>query len=188
MKVTILGDSIRGIGYGQLVPKLLGDAYTVFQPTENCKFAKFTYRRLYDWQEAMEGTDIVHWNNGLWDTCTNRPDPEPVSSPEEYLASILRIAKYLKSKYKVVIFATTTPVRPENPDNDNQRIQEYNSLVVPELKKLGVIINDLNATLIKDIPRFIRDDDLIHLTPEGAEVCAMQVAEAIREAAYSLRG
>ena len=67
MKITLLGDSIRRSGYGQLVPQLLGNDFQVYQPEENCKFAKYTLRGLFDWQKDMEGSKIVHWNNGLWD-------------------------------------------------------------------------------------------------------------------------
>lgn len=35
IKVTLLGDSIRMIGYGQVVPTLLGEDFDVFQPTDN---------------------------------------------------------------------------------------------------------------------------------------------------------
>ena len=112
IKVALLGDSIRLIGYGRVVPEMLGEEYEVFQPAENCRFAKYTLRGLFDWENELKGCDIVHWNNGLWDTVKNRPDSEPFSSPEEYLATMLRIAKHLKENHKIVIFATTTPVRP----------------------------------------------------------------------------
>ena len=181
-KVALLGDSIRLVGYGTVVPKMLGEEYEVFQPADNCRFAKYTLRGLFDWENELKGCDIVHWNNGLWDTVRNRPDSEPFSSPEEYLETILRIAKYLKANHRVVIFATTTPVRPENPNNDNDRIAEYNALVVPELEKLGVIINDLNAVVSKDITGNIREDDLIHLTEKGIEACAKQVVSFIKQA------
>ncbi len=181
IKVALLGDSIRLVGYGTVVPKLLGEEYEVFQPAENCRFAKYTLRGLFDWQDELKGCDIVHWNNGLWDTVKNRPDNVPFSSPEEYLETMLRIAKHLKANHKVVIFATTTPVRPENPNNDNDRIAKYNALVVPELEKLGVIINDLNGLVSKDIKGYIREDDLIHLTDKGIEDCGKQVADLIRK-------
>ena len=40
-KVTLLGDSIRYIGYGLKVPELLKDEFEVYQPNENCRFALF---------------------------------------------------------------------------------------------------------------------------------------------------
>ena len=49
-KVILLGDSIRRIGYGTKVPELLGENYTVWQPEENCRFAYYTLRMLFDKQ------------------------------------------------------------------------------------------------------------------------------------------
>ena len=65
-KVTLLGDSIRMIGYGPKVPQMLGDEYEVFQPDDNCRFVKYTLRGLFDWQDIIKGADVIHWNNGLW--------------------------------------------------------------------------------------------------------------------------
>ena len=69
MKITLLGDSIRLIGYGLKVPQLLGTDFEVYQPTENCRFAKHTFRGMADWKNDMAGSRIVHWNNGIWDAC-----------------------------------------------------------------------------------------------------------------------
>ncbi|MBR5485183.1 MAG: hypothetical protein IKV41_01570, partial [Oscillospiraceae bacterium] len=66
MKVTLLGDSIRQ-QYGPKVAELLGDEFEIWAPEENCRFAKYTLRGLFDWASNIEGSQIVHWNNGLWD-------------------------------------------------------------------------------------------------------------------------
>ena len=96
-KVTLLGDSIRQIGYGTKVPELLGEEYEVFQPEDNCRYVKYTLRMLFDFKAQIEGSDIIHWNNGLWDTCTNLyDDGKPFSNEEEYVENMLRVAKELK--------------------------------------------------------------------------------------------
>ena len=109
MKVSLLGDSIRQIGYGPLVPQLLGEEFEVFQPEDNCRFVKYTLRGMFDWKEQMEGSSIVHWNNGLWDVCNLFGDGS-FSSKEEYRDNLLRVARILTERYDKVIFATTTPV------------------------------------------------------------------------------
>ena len=43
-----------------------------------------------------------------------------------------------------------------------------------------MICGSHGITVAADIPRYIREDDLIHLTDEAIEVCARQVADAIR--------
>ena len=184
VKVTLLGDSIRAMGYGKIVPKLLGSDFEVFQPSDNCRFAKYTLRGLFDWSKQMEGTNIVHWNNGLWDICNLFGDG-PFSSEEEYITNILRIADILTKKYDKVIFATTTPTRPENPYDKNSVIERYNQIIVPKLCEKGVIINDLHSIVATDVYRYI-SEDTIHLSNDGIKLCAEQVAKIIKETANSL--
>ena len=185
IKVTLLGDSIRMIGYGQVVPALLGEDFDVFQPKDNCRFAKYTLRGLFDWENQMSGTKIVHWNNGLWDICNLFGDGL-FTSESEYIENMLRIADLLIAKYDKVIFATTTPVTAQNPYNKNADIEKYNALIVPLLKEKGVIINDLYQLVSSNIDQYVRKDDNIHLTDEGIKVCAEQVADIIKKVARTL--
>ena len=179
-KVTLLGDSIRQIGYGTKVPELLGEEYEVFQPEDNCRFVKYTLRMLFDFKAQIEGSDIIHWNNGLWDTCTNLyDDGKPFSNEEEYVENMLRVAKELKKLGKRVIFATTTPVHHEFHFNDNSLIQRYNALVVPKLRELGIEINDLHSLVMQDLYKYIGADQ-IHLSEEGIDICTKQVVKAIK--------
>ena len=185
MKVTLLGDSIRLLGYGTLVPEMLGNAYEVFQPDDNCRFAKYTLRGLFDWQEDMKGSRIIHWNNGLWDVANLFGDGT-FSSTEEYIDNMLRIAGILTSNYEKVIFATTTPVAKKHEHNKNEDIITFNKLLVPRLQEMGIIINDLHSIVYPNINTYIRKDDCIHLTEEGIKVCAEQVAKVIKEVAEKL--
>lgn len=179
-KVTLLGDSIRLIGYGTKVPELLGEEYEVFQPADNCRFVKYTLRMLFDLKAQIEGSDVIHWNNGLWDIPTGLfEDGETFTSEQEYVENMLRVAKILKTLGKRVIFATTTPVREENVYNKNEVIKRYNALIVPQLEAMGVEINDLHAIVMQDVNKYICED-LLHLSNEGIEICAKQVADKIK--------
>ena len=189
MKITLLGDSIRfgagdKKGYGNRTAELLGDDFEVFQPAENCRFAKYTLRVLFNYEEAMRGSRIVHFNVGHWDICDLFGDGT-FSGEEEYRDSLVRIARILKSRYDRVIFATTTPVRSENKHNKNSTIARFNEIAVEALEREGVVINDLNSLLVGDIERYICSD-LIHLTDEGVEVCANATADIIRKTAEKL--
>ena len=189
MKVTLLGDSIRfgaacAAGYGSSVAKLLGEEFQVYNLPENCRFAKHTLRILFDYEEQMKGSRIVHFNVGHWDLC-ELFDDGTFSTEEEYRENVVRIAKILKSRYDKVIFATTTPVRNENKHNKNSTIARFNKIAVEALEKEDVLINDLNSLLVGDIERYICSD-LIHLTNEGVEICAHAVAEIIKKAAETL--
>ena len=185
IKVTLLGDSIRLIGYGTQVPKLLGERFSVFQPEDNCRYCKYTLRGLFDWEEQMRGSDIIHWNNGLWDVCDLFGDGL-FSNQEEYAAEIGRIADVLLSRYKKVVFATTTPVHPDYKYNKNSDIIRYNEIAIDVLSKKGVIINDLYSLVSSDIQKYICDEDKIHLSEEGIRVCSEQVANIIREVSKEL--
>lgn len=183
-KVTLLGDSIR-MGYGKLVPEMLGEEYTVFQPAENCRFSKYTLRGIFDWRSDIDGSDIIHWNNGLWD-CTPCVDGEPFTDIDEYVKNMLRIAGLLKQKAKVIIFATTTPVNDNVKYDKNSLISEYNNVIVPELQKVGVRINDLHSLVYPNIDRYICEDNL-HMNAQGYEALAKKVVSAIKEAEKAIK-
>lgn len=178
-KVTLLGDSIR-LGYGKLVPQMLGEDYDVFQPSENCRFSKYTLRGIFDWREGISGSDIIHWNNGLWD-CTPCVDGIPFTDKDEYVKNMLRIAGLLKNRAKIVIFATTTPVNDSSTYDKNSLIIEYNSIIVPRLEELGIRINDLHSIVYPNIDKYISQDN-IHMNEAGYDVLAKKVVESIKEA------
>ena len=179
-KITLLGDSIRQIGYGTKVPEMLGNGYEVYQPADNCRFVKYTLRMLFDLRAEIEGSDVIHWNNGLWDTSTGLfGDGQPFTSQDEYVHNVLRVARLLKGRAKRVIFATTTPVRPDYAYNDNSVIEAYNAAVVPLLKQMDIEINDLHALVKPHVYEYIRDDDKLHLNAAGIEACAKQVVQCI---------
>lgn len=179
-KIILLGDSIRQIGYGTKVPALLGEDYEVWQPTDNCRFAQYTLRMLFDKRAELEGADIVHWNNGLWDICDLFGDG-PFTQLEVYADTMLRIAGILQKYAKKVIFATTTPVNPANVHDRNETISRYNSFIVPKLEAMGVLIDDLNAVVYPHIDTYIRED-LIHLSEAGIDACAAAVVDSIKKA------
>lgn len=180
-KVTLLGDSIRMIGYGAKVEEeLKKDGIEVFQPEDNCRFAKYTLRMLFDYKDQIAGSDIIHWNNGLWDICNLFGDGQ-FTPTGEYVETMLRIADLLLKITPNVIFATTTPVRSAYQWQTAADIAKLNEAIVPKLKMKGVAINDLYSLIYPVKEEVIRDDDLIHLNEKGIELCSAQVLTKIRE-------
>lgn len=177
-KVCLLGDSIR-MGYGNKVAALLGDNVELFQPEENCRFAKYTLRMLFDYAEQIKGSDVIHWNNGLWDA-TELFGDGMFSSVEEYVENMLRIARILKSITPNVIFATTTPTHPEYAYTHNDNVDILNAAIVPKLQEMGIEINDLH-TLVKNNWENYICEDLLHLNDEGFTACSKQVADKIKK-------
>ena len=177
-KIALFGDSIR-MNYAPEVIRLLGDEYEVINPADNGRFCTNLLRMVFDMSEQLEGCDVIHFNTGEWDVSDVVGDG--VFTPLEfYVPTVLRIARFLKTKAKTVIFATSTPVT-THPQNDNADLIRYNAAVVPELEKLGIVINDLWTPLNADRDRFIRSDDGIHLTDDGIALCGKIVADMIKE-------
>jgi hypothetical protein len=185
MKVSLIGDSIRE-QYQDRVKELLGEDFEVYSPKENCRFSKYIYRGLFEWAKGMTDSRIVHWNTGHWDIC-DLFGFGPFTPEGEFIENINRIADILESRHEIIIFATTTPVTDNNRYNSNDVIKRYNEIAVSILEKRGVIINDMNTPLYPERDRYI-SSDTIHLSPEGIELCALMVANKIKEAAKRLDG
>jgi hypothetical protein len=109
-KVMLIGDSIR-LGYQAKVAELLGDIAVVSGPSDNCRFSAYTLFNLSAWVPDND-YDVIQWNNGQWDTC-HMPDRKIHTSLANYLELQERIAGILLKKAKRLVFATTTPVLPE---------------------------------------------------------------------------
>ena len=176
-KIILLGDSIR-LSYGNRVRELLGSDYTVWQPEDNCRFATYTLRMLFDYKAQLEGADVIHFNCGLWDMCDLFGDG-PFTPLEVYVEQMVRIAKILKTYAPVVIFATTTPPSPKMWGHDLDRVRAYNAAAMAALEPLGVLFDDLFTPVAEDIDRMI-SEDFLHASPYGVEILANRVADCIK--------
>ena len=176
-KIILLGDSIR-LSYGNRVRELLGSDYTVWQPEDNCRFAAYTLRMLYDYREQLKEADVIHFNCGLWDMCDLFGDG-PFTPLEVYVEQMVRIAKILKTYAPVVIFAATTPPSPKMWGHDLDRVRAYNAAAMAALEPLGVLFDDLFTPVAEDIDRMI-SEDFLHASPYGVEILANRVADCIK--------
>ena len=177
-KIILLGDSIR-LSYGNRVRELLGEGYTVWQPEDNCRFAAYTLRLLFDYKAQLEGADVIHFNCGLWDMCDLFGDG-PFTPLEVYVEQMVRIAKILKTYAPVVIFATTTPPSPKMWGHDLNRVRAYNAAAMAALEPLGILFDDLFTPVAEDIDRMI-SEDYLHASPYGVEILANRVADCIKK-------
>lgn len=178
-KVVLLGDSIRHIGYGTVLPEILSGCFEVWQPDDNSRFVQYVLRQLFDCAGEIDSADIVHFNVGLWDVCDLFGDGT-FTPVEVYADYVLRIAKILLGKGKTVIFSTTTPARSDHQFIRDEDVIRFNEAAVSALRGTGVIINDLFSTVMSDREKYIREDDRIHLTREGVDVVANQIADLLR--------
>ena len=184
-KVVLLGDSIRLIGYGATVAERLSGDFQVWQSEDNNRYAKYTFRECRNMEQELTGADIIHWNNGLWDI-QQQLDGDVLTPKAQYVDDMVRLAKLLKRFAKIVIFSTTTPVRREQePTMCNADIVAYNEAVVPVLRQMGIVINDLHGPVSEDVYRYICED-MIHLSTDGIALCAGLVENIIRKEAEKL--
>ena len=177
-KIILLGDSIR-LSYQNRVTELLGSDYTVWGPDDNCRFASYTLRMLYDYREQLKGADLIHFNCGLWDMCDLFGDG-PFTPIEVYAEQMARVAKVLKTYAPVVVFATTTPPSPKMWGHDMDRVRAYNAAAMAALEPLGILFDDLFTPVAEDIDRMI-SEDLLHASPYGVEILANRVADCVKK-------
>ena len=151
-KVTLLGDSIRMIGYGKTVAEALNkDGVEVFQPEENCRFSKYTLRMLFDYKDQIAGSDVIHWNNGLWDVSDLFGDGQ-FSSTEEYCENMLRIADI--SRHPGPVFLTFRLDPSVDPAAVHQ-VREVHTRKLLDLVLREEVIRDIFFLLdpVKEYPR-----------------------------------
>lgn len=186
-EVLLLGDSIR-MFYQKRVKELLGEEYNVSAPEENCRFSMYTLNSLRTWLPGFPKPDIIHWNNGLWDTAILYAEDGCFTPLDEYLRNLERILRKLRTTGAQIIFATTTPTHPDKvnwtgdmpPKHDNADIRRYNEAAVELMRREGIPVNDLYAQVCDDIEHYVCED-WIHPSPDGIETLAQAVAQKIRE-------
>lgn len=195
--VLLIGDSIRfgassnsdyqtagNSGYGIYVKEMLQDVANVYAPNDNCRFAQYTLRYLFDWAKEVdaEKIDVVHWNNGLWDVLRINGD-EPLTPIYVYEVMLGRVCDTIRKLFPnaKIIFALSTAVIEEwaRPDfkRYNSDIEKYNEAAKNVLTKKGVIINDLYA-ISKDFDNSLHAD-WVHFNEEGSKILARAVCEKI---------
>ena len=196
--VLLIGDSIRygastnpdyqtsnSPGYGVYVKEMLKDVANVYAPGENCRFAQYTLRYLYDWAREVESesVDVVHWNNGLWDVLRMNGD-EPLTPIDVYERMLERVCDTMRKLFPnaKIIFALSTAVVEEwsSPDftRYNSDIEEYNRVAKKVLTKKGVDINDLYS-ISADFDNSLHAD-WVHFNEEGSQILAQAVCEKIK--------
>lgn len=198
--VLLIGDSIRfgacanpeyktadSPGYGIYVEEMLKEKANVFSPDENCRFAQYTLRYLYDWSNNVdkEKIDVVHWNNGLWDVLRINGD-EPLTPIDVYGLMVGRVCDMIKKLFPnaKIIFALSTAVIEEWAREDffryNSDIEKYNDMAKSVLNEKGVIINDLYS-ISKSFDSSLHSD-WVHFNEEGSKILANAVCEKIMNA------
>lgn len=188
-KVVLLGDSIRA-WYTLPVKELLKDKCEIlYIPKDNGRFTYYSLRQLMEIITEHGNVDLVHFNNGYWDMTTMPILNEPMFTVDEYLNGLKKIIKLSRAAGAKLIFATTTPLpaKTEAKDNlgtgssfvlENEKVKIYNDAAVKLMQEENIPINDLYAVCKQDA-RYYKCEDNLHHTPEGNQILARHVADAI---------
>jgi hypothetical protein len=177
-RVMLIGDSIRML-YQAETARLLEDDYEVYAPEENVRFVKYTLNELERWFDKYGVPDIIHWNNGLWDTSVVCKEDGPFTPIPEFMRYIDITLRELRKRTDKIIFATITPVIEAGTNQHPEYIEEYNRHLVRYMRSENVPVNDLFSLCNADVRRYIGPDN-IHISAEGQKLCAQAVAKAVR--------
>lgn len=182
-RVLLLGDSIREHCQVE-VQKMLGRDYAVYFPWENGRFSAYTLNSLSIWLEKIptEYLDIIHWNNGLWDTGILSAENHCFCDLDLYLKNMERIYNILRVRTNAkIVLATTTPVRKEKETSHPlEEIQRYNKALVNKFTGKVDAINDLYSLVYPEREKMICDD-YVHPNEYGKKKIAEQMCTYIRK-------
>ena len=191
-KIMLLGDSIR-LYTEEATRAKLGADFEVYGPRDNGRFAAYTFNALRAYLVECPDPDIIHWNNGLWDCAT--PYDDGVMTPlDVYLDYLDRIHRMLAKTGATIIFATSTPTRPEKETisvprsmrHFNTDIERFNRAAAEMLSAKGVLINDLYPVVYPHLYEYINGEDFIHPTEAGVDAISTAVADFIRKIADNM--
>ncbi|MBE6564208.1 MAG: SGNH/GDSL hydrolase family protein [Ruminococcaceae bacterium] len=184
-KILLLGDSIR-MNYQERVIECLKGKAEVRHPPTNCCFSKYTLRFINNWLKLFEGEkpDIIHWNNGIWDTTTISERVPALTNLGEYVDTMTDIYREMRAfaPEAKIIFATTTPLGDRaGTQKRRDRIAQYNSVIVPVLRdEYGCDIDDLYSFVLPHINEYLAEDT-VHLSDLGKEKVGEEVARFLEQ-------
>ena len=190
-RVLLIGDSIS-IGYTLPVRERLAGKANVHRPAANCGPTTRGLKNLDTW--LGEGTwDVIHFNFGLHDLKyiddagkNTAPDKgHQQVSIEKYEQNLEKLTERLKQAGAVLIFATTTPVPPGEPQRLHDDAIRYNQAALRVMARHGARINDLHAFCLPRLKEIQRPGD-VHFTAAGYDALAEEVANQI-EAVLKMR-
>jgi lysophospholipase L1-like esterase len=187
-RVLILGDSIS-IGYTlPLRHKLEGKA-NVHRPAANCGPTTTALKSLDHWLGDGKW-NVIHFNHGLHDLKfvddqgknTSPEQGHRQVSLEDYEKNLNTIVARLRATGAKLIFATTTPVPPDEPQRKVGDDRAYNEVALKVMRERGVAIDDLYAAVAPEFARLAIRPGNVHFSPEGYDFLATRAAASIETA------
>ena len=185
IRVMLLGDSIR-MNYENAVRQKLGEDFEVVAPAENCRFAKHTLFFLQDYFRECGEVDIVHWNNGLWDSIELYESDGSFTEPEEYLKYMKLIYRELEKHCNNIIFASTTSAVEGGCGQYSRHIRKINEIIMPFVREKNLMVSDLYAITAGHEAELLQSDG-VHLNEFGIDLCSELIVKNIRKMSLNLK-
>lgn len=186
-RVLLIGDSIS-MGYTAHVKRILQGKAEVVHHKGNAGPTIRGVKHIDEWL-GMSDWDIIHFNFGLWDIY-GWEYAEEDRQPKEYEKRLDFLVKRLKQTDASLIWGTTTPVCPEAESTMRKRFnsevvissdteKQYLEAAARVMKKHSVVVNDLHASMAKDLEKYATAADNVHFKRGGYALLGTNVATSI---------
>ena len=175
--VLLLGDSISRNYFPEVTKDLSGVANVYLMAISTSVGDPRLPHQIAEFK-AMENVPfrVVHFNNGMhgWSYTETQ---YKAAFPE-----LLRRVRTLAGKDGALVWATTTPVKP-NAFNGatNPRVNERNRIALDFVRAAGIPVDDQHTLMMQHLDMY---EDTVHFGPTGANLMGDQAAETIRAALH----
>ena len=186
--IMVEGDSIS-LGYTPyLVEELQGRAIVVHNPRPEGVLPapplptngadSGTQAKNIDGWLKLTHPDIVHFNAGLWDVSFCHVHKYQNDLPT-YLANLKTIVLAIRAYGAKPIFATITPVLPQDDCWHESDIEEYNAAAVKLMHSLNVQVDDLWGATYPVQAQYHPAPEEGHFTEAGSRFLAEQIVRSL---------
>jgi len=134
-------------------------------------------RNIEGWLKEVH-PDVVHFNAGLWDVSFCHVHKYQ-NDLQTYLSNLKAIVTAIRAYGAKPIFATTTPVLPQDDCWHESDIEQYNSAAVKLMQSLDVQVDDLWAAMDPVQAQYHPAPEEGHFTEAGSRFLAAQVARSL---------
>ncbi|MCD6346949.1 MAG: SGNH/GDSL hydrolase family protein [Bacteroidales bacterium] len=172
------------MGYTPHVKELLKDEAIVVHNEGNAQYTGFGLLKIDEWL-GEEDWDVIYFNWGLWDMY-GWAYQDTLRTPYTYTKNLETLIARLEKTGAKLIWATTTPVCPEQEIHNqvviNSKTEKaFRKAALKVMKKHKIQVNDLYQAIKPRQSEFAIGDNDVHFTSEGYQYLAEKVAEEIRK-------
>lgn len=180
--ILLLGDSISRNYYPEVKKDLKGKANVYLMASSICVGDPRLPEEIKEFAR-MENVDfrVIHFNNGMHGWAYTE------AQYKQGFPGFLRAIDRIKGKHTTFIWASTTPVRRDQPGGaTNARIDARNRIAAALVSRRGIAIDHQHALMLKHQNLYVNHDrGLVHFNPAGAAIQGDQAAEMIEKALQS---